>query len=180
MKITAIDSAVLRIPNRKPIALDFPHHSLVVAHVRTDEGVTGLGYTLAFGGGGAESIQAYLETRLAPLLIGQDPLLVERLWERMYRADRGIKRQGIAAYALSALDIALWDIVGQGGGPAALQALGRGHRPGRGLRQRRLAELRARGPDRRGPGLRRARLPLLQDEDPQSRPAREPASAWRR
>ena len=93
MKITAIDSAVLRIPNRKPIALDFPHHSLVIAHVRTDEGVTGLGYTLAFGGGGVESIQTYLDTRLAPLLMGQDPLFVERLWERMYRADRGIKRQ---------------------------------------------------------------------------------------
>ncbi|HMH77154.1 MAG TPA: hypothetical protein VK547_11055, partial [Candidatus Udaeobacter sp.] len=103
MKITGIDSAVLRIPTRKPIALDFPHHSLVIAHVRTDEGVTGLGYTLAFGGGGVESIQAYLDTRLAPLLMGQDPLLVERLWERMYRADRGIKRQGVAAYALSAL-----------------------------------------------------------------------------
>ena len=43
MKITAIDTAVLRIPTRKPIALDFPHHSLVVAHIRTDEGVTGLG-----------------------------------------------------------------------------------------------------------------------------------------
>jgi L-alanine-DL-glutamate epimerase-like enolase superfamily enzyme len=43
MKITAVDTAILRIPTRKPIALDFPHHSLVVAHVRTDEGVTGLG-----------------------------------------------------------------------------------------------------------------------------------------
>ncbi|MFI5324978.1 MAG: mandelate racemase/muconate lactonizing enzyme family protein, partial [Candidatus Rokuibacteriota bacterium] len=116
MKISAIDSVVLRIPNRKPIALDFPHHSLVVAHIRTDEGLTGLGYTLAFGGGGVESIQAYLDTRLAPLLMGQDPLLVERLWERMYRADRGIKRQGVAAYALSALDIALWDIVGKAAG----------------------------------------------------------------
>src|SRR6267378_3702505 len=116
MKITAVDTAILRIPTRKPIALDFPHHSLVVAHIHTDEGVSGLGYTLAFGGGGVESIQAYLVTRLAPLLIGQDPLLVERLWERMYRADRGIKRQGIAAYALSALDIALWDIVGKAAG----------------------------------------------------------------
>ena len=102
MKIVAVDTAVLRIPTRKPIALDFPFHSLVVAHVRTDEGVTGLGYTLAFGGGGVESIQAYLVTRLTPLLVGQDPLFVERLWERMFRADRGIKRQGIAAYALSA------------------------------------------------------------------------------
>src|SRR6266403_3683219 len=116
MKITAVDTAILRIPTRKPIALDFPHHSLVVAHVHTDEGVSGLGYTLAFGGGGVESIQAYLVTRLAPLLIGQDPLFVERLWERMYRADRGIKRQGIAAYALSALDIALWDIAGKAAG----------------------------------------------------------------
>ena len=116
MKITAIDTAILRIPTRKPIALDFPYHSLVVAHVRTDEGVTGLGYTLAFGGGGVEAIQAYLETRLKPLLIGEDPLFVERLWERMYRADRGIKRQGIAAYALSALDIALWDIAGKAAG----------------------------------------------------------------
>src|SRR5258706_1952098 len=116
MKITAVDTAILRIPTRKPIALDFPYHSLVVAHIRTDEGVTGLGYTLAFGSGGVESIQAYLVTRLAPLLIGQDPLFVERLWERMYRADRGIKRQGIAAYALSALDIALWDIAGKAAG----------------------------------------------------------------
>src|SRR5258705_7395317 len=116
MKAAPMDSAVSPIPNRKPTALAFPHHSLVIAHVRTDEGVTGLGYTLAFGGGGVEAIQTYLDTRLAPLLMGQDPLLVERLWERMYRADRGIKRQGIAAYALSALDIALWDIVGKAAG----------------------------------------------------------------
>jgi L-alanine-DL-glutamate epimerase-like enolase superfamily enzyme len=116
MKITVVETAVLRIPTRKPIALDFPHHSLVITHVRTDEGVVGFGYTLAFGGGGVESIAIYLETRLAPLLIGQDPLFVERLWERMYRADRGIKRQGIAAYAISALDIALWDIVGKAAG----------------------------------------------------------------
>ncbi|HEX7785156.1 MAG TPA: hypothetical protein VF653_02945, partial [Methylomirabilota bacterium] len=102
MKITAIDSAILRLPTRKPIALDFPHHSLVVAHVGTDEGLTGLGYTLVFGSGGVESVQAYLRARLIPLLIGQDPLMVERLWERMYRADRGIKRQGVAAYAVSA------------------------------------------------------------------------------
>jgi len=42
MKITAVDTAILRIPTRKPISLDFPIHSLVVAHVRTDEGVTGI------------------------------------------------------------------------------------------------------------------------------------------
>src|SRR6185503_12487142 len=126
------------------------------------------------GGGGVESIQSYLVTRLGPLLIGQDPLMVERLWERMYRADRGIKRQGVAAYALSALDIALWDIVGKaarlplyklwGAVTDRVPAYGSGG----------LAQLLAGGPDRRGAGLRGARLPLLQDEDPPPRPAREP------
>ncbi len=140
MKITAVDSVVLRIPTQRPIALDFPEHRLVVAHVRTDEGLTGLGYTLAFGGGGAEAIQAYLETRLKPVILGQDPLLVERLWERMYRTDRGIKRQGLAAYALSALDIALWDVVGKaahqplyrlwGGSSDRVPAYGSGGWPG--------------------------------------------------
>ncbi len=113
MKITAIDSVVLRVPTPRPIALEFPEHRLVVATIHTDEHLTGLGYSLAFGGGGAEAIQVYLATRLAPLLLGQDPLFVERLWERMFRADRGIKRQGVAAYALAALDIGLWDLVGK-------------------------------------------------------------------
>jgi L-talarate/galactarate dehydratase len=113
MKITAVESLVLAVPTPKPIAFEFPEHKLVVARVHTDEGVSGLGYSLAFGGGGAESIQVYLDTRLKPLVIGEDPLYVERLWERMFRADRGIKRQGVAAYALSALDIGLWDITGK-------------------------------------------------------------------
>ena len=76
MKITAIESCVLTIPTPKPIALEFAYHKLVVAQIRTDEGVEGLGYSLAFGGGGAESIQVYLETRLKPALIGEDPLLL--------------------------------------------------------------------------------------------------------
>lgn len=113
MKITAVESAVLRCPTRAQMALEFAEHRVVAAWVHTDEGISGLGYTLAFGGGGAESIQVYLETRLAPLLLGEDPRLVERLWQRMFRADRGIRRAGVAAYALSTLDIALWDVVGK-------------------------------------------------------------------
>jgi len=116
MKVTSIESFILSVPTVKPVALEFAEHRLVVALVHTDEGVDGLGYTLAFGGGGAEAIQVYLETRLRPLVTGEDPLFVERLWERMFRADRGIKRQGIAAYALSAIDIALWDVVGKAAG----------------------------------------------------------------
>jgi L-talarate/galactarate dehydratase len=116
MKITAVDSFVLTIPTPQPMARNYAHQKLVVADIATDEGVKGLGYSLVFGGGGAESVHTYLRTRLAPLLIGEDPQGIERLWEKMFRADMGIKKQGIAAYALSALDIGLWDIAGKTAG----------------------------------------------------------------
>ena len=113
MKITAIDTAVLAVPTPKPIALQYPQHKLVVAEISTDEGLKGLGYSLVFAGGGAEAVHAYLETRLKPALLGEDPLFIERLWEKMFRVDMGIRKQGIAGYALSALDIGLWDIAGK-------------------------------------------------------------------
>src|SRR5258706_5226690 len=116
MKIVAIDSFVLTVPTPKPMALQYPQHKLVVAEISTDEGIAGLGYSLVFGGGGAEAVHAYLETRLKPALIGEDPLFVERLWEKMFRTDMGMKKQGVVAYALSALDIGLWDIAGKAAG----------------------------------------------------------------
>jgi D-arabinonate dehydratase len=116
MKITSIESFVLTVPAPQPMARNYAHQKLVVADISTDEGVAGLGYSLVFGGGGAEAVHAYLKTRLAPALIGEDPLFVERLWEKMFRVDMGIKKQGIAAYALSALDIGLWDIAGKSAG----------------------------------------------------------------
>jgi len=112
MKITGVGSFVLTVPTPKPMALQYPAHKLVCAEIVTDEGIQGLGYSLVFGGGGAESVHAYLE-RLTPVLVGEDPLFVERLWEKMFRADMGMKKQGVAAYAISALDIGLWDIAGK-------------------------------------------------------------------
>jgi len=116
MKITAIESRVLRVPTPHPICLEFAEHRLVTATIRTDDGPTGFGYSLVFGGAGAEAIQVYLETRLKPLLLGENPLFVERLWDRMFRVDRGIRRQGLAGYAVAALDIGLWDLVGKAAG----------------------------------------------------------------
>src|SRR3970040_955757 len=116
MKITAVDSCVFAVPTSHYMALDFPQHKLVVAQIRTDQGLEGLGYSLCFGGGGAESGLSYLDTRLKPLLIGEDPLAVERLWEKMYKGDRGVRRVGIAGMALSALDIGLWDVAGKAAG----------------------------------------------------------------
>jgi L-alanine-DL-glutamate epimerase-like enolase superfamily enzyme len=112
MKIIGIDTFTLRVPTAKPIALDFPEHRLVVTRIHTDSGPQGLGYSLVFGGAGSEAVEAYCR-RLAELLVGEDPLLVGRLWDKMFRADRGIRRVGLAGYALSALDIALWDVAGK-------------------------------------------------------------------
>src|SRR2546426_9550353 len=126
MKITSIDAFVLAVPTPKPMALNYAQQKLVVAEIATDEGVQGLGYSLVCGGGGAEAVHAYLETRLKPVLLGEDPLFVERLWERMFRADMGIKKQGVAAYSLSALDIGLWDIAGKAAGLPLYKLLGAG------------------------------------------------------
>jgi L-alanine-DL-glutamate epimerase-like enolase superfamily enzyme len=164
MKITGIETVVLHVPCPKPMSLEFKDHRMVAAFIDTDQGVQGFGYTLAFGGGGAEAIQVYLETRLKPLLIGEDPRLVARLWEKMFRADRGIRRVGLAGYALAALDIALWDLAGVA--VAALQALGRGDRSRGLLRQRRLGQVHRERPACRSRTLRGHGLPLLQDEDP--------------
>src|SRR2546427_4785232 len=115
MKIPAIDTFTLRIPTQKPIALDLPEHRLVVTRVRSDAGLDGLGYSLVFGGAGSEAVDAYAR-RLATLLGGEDPTQVGRLWDKMYRADRGIRKVGVAGYALSALDIGLWDVTGKAAG----------------------------------------------------------------
>lgn len=73
--------------------------------VGTDEGVSGRGGPLPLE-------QAFIiQTQLAPLLIGHDPLATERLWDRMYRSQvHG--RKGTEMMALSAVDCALWDLKG--------------------------------------------------------------------
>ena len=116
MKISAIDTALLTVPTPRPMALQYPEHKLVVARIASDDGLQGLGYSLVFNGGGAEAVLAYLESRLKPTLLGEDPSLVERLWEKMFRTDMGVRKQGIAGYALSALDIGLWDLAGKRAG----------------------------------------------------------------
>src|SRR5258708_14488117 len=68
---------------------------------------------MVFGGGGAVAVQAEFEAGLRPALIGEVPVLIEGLWEKMFRTDMGMKKQGVVAYALSALDIGLWDIAGK-------------------------------------------------------------------
>lgn len=113
MKITAIKTSLLKVPNEAPVSTYYPHVTYVVARIQTDQGIEGLGYTMLMGGFGAEAVHAYLEHNLVPLMIGENPLQVGRLWNKMYDNDRGLRKKGIPVYAISAIDIGLWDIVGK-------------------------------------------------------------------
>jgi len=88
------------------------HFELVTATIRLDDGTEGTGYTYT-GGKGGQSILAMIEHDLAPFLVGQDPANVEALYEEMQWHIHYVGRGGIASFAISAVDIALWDIRGK-------------------------------------------------------------------
>jgi L-alanine-DL-glutamate epimerase-like enolase superfamily enzyme len=92
----------------------------ITAHfvqIETDADVYGIG-------GPMPHEQAYvIGTQLSPLLIGHDPLAIERIWDRMYRAQiHG--RKGVAMMAMSVIDCALWDLKGKWFNAPVYQLLG--------------------------------------------------------
>lgn len=124
MKITAIRTSLLHVPNDPPVSEYYPANTYVVTRIETDEGVEGLGYTMFVGGNGSRAALAYLEESLIPLLIGEDPILVGGIWEKMYENDRGVRKKGIPVYSMSAIDIGLWDIIGKVADMPVWQLLG--------------------------------------------------------
>ena len=124
MKITAIKTSMLKVPNEAPVSTYYPSVTYVAARIQTDAGIEGLGYTMLMGGMGAEAVHAYLQHNLVPRLIGEDPLHVGKLWNRMYDNDRGLRKKGIPVYAISAIDIGLWDILGKSMGRPLWQIFG--------------------------------------------------------
>ncbi len=101
------------------------HHffELVTATVQLDDGSEGTGYTYT-GGRGGHAITALIEHDLAPFLIGQDATDVERLYEDMQWHMHYVARGGIASFAISAIDIALWDIRGKRNGQSLAKMAG--------------------------------------------------------
>jgi len=88
---------------------DHTHFQLITATVQTSDGQSGTGYSYT-GGKGGESVRAMIEHDLAPFLIGKDPKHVEALYEAMQWHVHYVARGGIASFAISAVDIALWDL----------------------------------------------------------------------
>ena len=85
------------------------HFELITATIELDDGIAGTGYTYT-GGRGGTAIEAMIANDLAPFLKGRDAGDVEALNEAMGWHLHYVGRGGVASFAISAVDIALWDI----------------------------------------------------------------------
>ena len=131
MKITGCQTELYQLPLRRQLT-DSRHGVLtqfevVVVRLETDEGPEGIGYTYTIGLGGS-AIKALIDDALASLLIGQDPTQVEALWEAMWWKLHYVGRGGPVSFAVSALDLGIWDLLGKKRQEPLWRMLG-GHNP---------------------------------------------------
>jgi len=98
----------------------FAFHGWLVVEVFTDTGLVGLGNAVL----APQITKQLIDVYLKPLLIGEDAWDVERLWQHMYRKTMAFGRKGIGMVAISALDIALWDLLGKSAKQPVFRLLG--------------------------------------------------------
>ena len=119
MRIDRIRVHVLKSPLAEPFLFSqgrVARRSATLVEIATDEGLTGWGEAFAQGLEPPEIAAAAIEHALAPLILGEDPRATEPLWHRMYHATRDYGRTGSVVAAISAVDIALWDLAAQAAG----------------------------------------------------------------
>src|SRR2546425_6152850 len=98
----------------------FTFHGWLICEVFTDNGFVGIGNAALSPPVTKQVIDLYLK----PLLIGADPWDTEFLWQHMYRQTMAFGRKGIALVAISAVDIALWDLLGKSAKQPVYRLLG--------------------------------------------------------
>ncbi len=114
--IASIETRLFHVPLAEVLvdAKHGDHHffELVTATVRLEDGTEGTGYSYT-GGKGGHAIKAMIEHDLTPFLVGQDGEDVEALYDAMQWHVHYVARGGVASFAISAVDIALWDLRGK-------------------------------------------------------------------
>ena len=115
-KVTQVKASLFNVPLAE-ILVDakhgtHTHFELVTVTIETDDGFTGTGYTYT-GGRGGYAILAMVEHDLKPFIIGRDAEDIEALYQEMIWHIHYVGRGGIASFAISSVDIALWDIRGK-------------------------------------------------------------------
>jgi L-rhamnonate dehydratase len=127
MRITDIEVIELRVPGWQGLTFDGSYDNCVV-RVHTNAGITGLAEVDSV----PSVIRAIVEAKrshthamgLKEVLLGKDPTPVERLWEEMHDATSYYGRRGAVIHAISAVDIALWDLRGKVAGMPLSKLLG--------------------------------------------------------
>lgn len=126
MKITRVQSQVVRLPADEPLAggppFDRPFHEFVTLQVETDAGIEGIGVT--FFGAALTATLRHAVDQLGALVLGEDPLRVEAVGRKLRTAAAGSGPGGIFTLAFSAIDMALWDIKGKALGQTLATLLG--------------------------------------------------------
>jgi D-galactarolactone cycloisomerase len=111
MKIARVTAHALEAPLKQPFRWSFNETDRrigCVIEIETDGGLTGWGECI-----GPAELNAAIVRAFTPLLIGQDPLQTEVLWQLLYERFRDLGQKGLTIAALSGVDIALWDIKGK-------------------------------------------------------------------
>lgn len=126
-KIASLITRCHRVP--LPVVLsdsthgDITHFELISVTLRDSEGLEGLGYTYTVGAGGL-AVHALVATYIEPLLIGADASCIEALWQKMWWGLHYGGRGGPTSSAISAVDIALWDLAAKRAGQPLWRHLG--------------------------------------------------------
>lgn len=103
LKVAVSDAKVLT-GRQKPLA----DVALLFAEIQTEQGISGLGFTYTLRTGGPA--QFAFAREVAPLLIGEDPNDISRLWSKLAWAGASVGRSGVSTQAIAAFDTALWDL----------------------------------------------------------------------
>ena len=98
----------------------FTFHSWLVVEVMTDNGLVGIGNAAL----APIVTKQVIDIHLKPLLLGANPWDTEFLWQHMYRKTMAFGRKGIGMAAISAVDIALWDLMGKSAKQPVYRLLG--------------------------------------------------------
>lgn len=123
MKVAAVDTFVLRHDLAEPFGYSqawYHARTAMLVRVTADDGTIGWGEAY----GPPEPSAAIVRYVLAPLMVGADPFDSLPLWERMYARTRDHGQKGVALHAISAVDIALWDLKGKALGVSVSRLLG--------------------------------------------------------
>jgi D-galactarolactone cycloisomerase len=116
MKIKRVTAHPVAAPLAEPFAFSqgwVHRRTATIVEIETADGVVGWGEAFTQGLEPPQISAAVIDHALAPIVVGEDPLATEVLWHRMYHATRDFGRKGSVVSALSAIDIALWDIAGK-------------------------------------------------------------------